>query len=140
MSRFESGCRRFTEMYPNWKKDLPRKMKRPLPAVGGKVRKRPLPAVGGKVRKRPLPAVGGKVRKRPLPVVGGKVRKRPLPVVGGKVQTGRVTDVGVQSLRSAPGLHFVSVGPKRCPLGIRTGAKRSSTGASAPLQGALMRS
>ena len=25
MSRFESGCRRFTEMYPNWRRDLPRK-------------------------------------------------------------------------------------------------------------------
>ena len=25
MSRFESGCRRFMEMYPNWRRDLPRK-------------------------------------------------------------------------------------------------------------------
>ena len=100
MSRFESGCRRFTEMYPNWRRDLPRK------------------------------------------------------------QTGRVTGVGVQSLRSAPvgagrsstgasaPLHLryapvahleeaTGLSPVRGGFGLRSapvGARRSSTGASAPLR------
>ena len=42
MSRFESGCRRFTEMYPNWRRDLPRKQTGRVTGVGVQIPSSPL--------------------------------------------------------------------------------------------------